>query len=182
MLYYACATDYPLAAFAGATACSYATIGLIKQVAWIVALRTIATRLKTEGFEVLGSVTQDMDPVTKCVTWSQPASQVAIWHRESRTLNSSPDEKRVVDVGRYIMAFIGAAGLAIIAYKVFMALKRCRQSSPEQDSAESEQSNPSLGAHEHEHRVERRRLPTLPLSAESGDERVNAAVREVFET
>ena len=66
MIYYACATDYPLGAFAGATTLSYATIGLVKQVAWIAALRTIATQLKTEGFGALGNVTRDMDPVTKC--------------------------------------------------------------------------------------------------------------------
>ena len=68
MIYYACATNYPVVVFAGATMLSYATIGMVKQVAWIVALRTIATRLKAEGFGVLSDVTRDMDPITKCVT------------------------------------------------------------------------------------------------------------------
>jgi hypothetical protein len=68
MIYYACATDYPLAVFAGATLLSYATVGMVKQIAWIVALRTIATRLKSEGFGALEDITRDMSSTTKCVT------------------------------------------------------------------------------------------------------------------
>ena len=70
MIYYACATDYSLAVFAGATMLSYATLGMVKQVAWIVALRTLATRLKSEGFGALEDVTRDMSSVTKCVTFA----------------------------------------------------------------------------------------------------------------
>lgn len=78
MIYYACATDYPLAVFAGATMLSYATIGMVKQVAWIVALRTTATRLKSEGFGALSDVTHELDPVTKCATGPRAAAELLL--------------------------------------------------------------------------------------------------------
>ena len=65
MIYYACATDYSLLVFGGATFCSYLTIGMVKQVAWIIALRHVATRLKSEGFGALGTVTRDLDDFSK---------------------------------------------------------------------------------------------------------------------
>lgn len=178
MIYYACATDYPLAVFAGATMLSYSTIGMVKQIAWIVALRTIATRLKSEGFGALSDVTHELDPVTKCAT--EP--------RAAACTRPTPVADRSCRVGivRNILLFVGAVGAALIAAKIASAMIRCYRS--KQVDAEAHASNPRFDLKDYtdEEAVAgstgRSRLPTLPLTAASEDERVNAAVRGAFET
>jgi predicted membrane protein len=173
MIYYACATDYPLVVFAGATMLSYATLGMVKQVAWIVALRTIATRLKGEGFGVLGDVTRDMSPMTKCAT-------LALLHKLCLLLTGP-----LFNLGRNILGTVGAVGAIVIAWKVVMAAQRCCRSEPANGEAHvsdlsfTQADSPDKQAPVHN--PARNRLPTLPQTSGSGDKRVNAGVRAAFD-
>lgn len=184
MIYYACATDYPWGAFAAATMLSYATIGLVKQVAWIVALRSIATRLKAEGFDALGNVTRDLDSVTKCVTGTQ-SLRLGFWAINVFGCCSMISHDRcIVNLGRFILGSVGVVGLVIIAAKVVMALKHCMRSNQEEEE-EGQAANPMFGIKSQPRELaqagKRKRLPTVPPSATS-DQQIDAVVREAFET
>ena len=123
-------------------------------------------------------MTHELDPVTKCAT--EP--------RAAACTRPTPVADRSCRVGivRNILLFVGAVGAALIAAKIASAVMRCYRS--KQVDAEAHASNPRFDLKDYTDKeavagsTGRSRLPTLPLTAASEDERVNAAVRGAFET
>ena len=86
------------------------------------------------------------------------------------------------NLGRTLLSVVGVVGAAVIAWKVFTAVQRCCQSKP--IDGEGHASHAMFTVPSPPDTVKNRarsRLPTLPLTLDSGDERVNAAVQVAFD-